>query len=47
METFLISECPGNGVQAILILQSKCENMTFADQSRYNIMFHQVVHKVG
>ena len=43
----LIDECPGDGVQAIPILQSQCANMTFADQIIYNRMFQQVVHKGG
>ena len=43
----LIDEFPGNGVQDISILQSQCENTTFAEQIRYNRMFQQVVHKGG
>ena len=39
--------CPVDGVQTISILQSKCENMTFSDQSRYNTILQQVVPKVG
>ena len=43
----IIDECPGYEVQAISIFQSQCANMTFADQSRYNIMLQQVMHKGG
>ena len=43
----LIYECTGYGVQDISILKHQCENMTFTDQSRYNIMFQKVVHKEG
>ena len=43
----LIDECPGYGVQAISRFQPQYENMTFDEQIRYNIMFHQVVHKGG
>ena len=28
-------------------LQSHCANMTFADKSRYDRIFHQVTHKGG
>ena len=31
----------------ITIFQLKCENMNFADKSRYNGMFQKVVHKGG
>ena len=40
-------ECPGNGVQTISRFQYLCANMKSFDQSRYNIMFQQVVHKGG
>ena len=43
----LIYDCPGDGVQTISIFQSQYENMKFAAQSRYNIMFQQVVQKGG
>ena len=43
----LIDKFPGDIVQDILRFQSQCANMTFADQIRYNIMFHQVLHKGG
>ena len=44
----IIDECPVDKVQAISIFQYKCTNMTFADQSIYNIMFQKVVvHKGG
>ena len=43
----LTDGCIGDGVQAILILQSQYTNMTFYYQSRYNGMFQQVVHKGG
>ena len=39
----LIDERPGDGVQAISILQSQCENMNFSDKRRYNRIFQQVV----
>ena len=42
-----IDKYPRYGVQAISRFQYQCENMTFADQSRYNRIFQQVVHKVG
>ena len=41
----LIDEYPGDGVQAISRLQSQCANMKFSDQSRYNRLFNQVIHK--
>ena len=40
-----IDEYPGYGVQAITIFQSQCENMTSADQRRYNRLFQKVIHK--
>ena len=43
----LIYEYPGDGLQAIKILQSQCANMTFSDKSKYNRPFKQVVHKLG
>ena len=43
----LIYEYIGDGVQAISRMQSQCANMNFSDQSRYNIMFCQVVQKGG
>ena len=43
----LVDECPGDLVQSISIVQPQCANMTFADQSRYNRMFQQLVHKGG
>ena len=43
----LIDECSGDGVKDISRFQSQCANMTFSDQSRYNRMFQQVVHKRG
>ena len=42
-----IYEYPGDGLQAIKILQSQCANMTFSDKSKYNRPFKQVVHKLG
>ena len=42
-----IDECQGDGVQAILIFQSQCANMTFDDQIRYNRLFQKVAHKRG
>ena len=41
----LLYKYPGDGVQAISRLQSQCENMTFSEQIRYNILFQQVIHK--
>ena len=43
----LLYECPGDGVQAISRFQSQCENMICSDQSIYNRMFKQLVHKGG
>ena len=43
----LIDECTGDVVQDISKLKPQCSNMTFADQSRYNILFYKVVHKGG
>ena len=37
--------CPGDGVQDISRLKYQYENNNFYDQSRYNKMFQQVVHK--
>ena len=43
----LIAEFPKDGIKCIEKLQSHCENMTFADKSRYDSTFQQVTHKVG
>ena len=43
----LIDECPGDGLQSISRLKYQCANMIFADQSRYNRLFHQVIQKGG
>ena len=43
----LIAEFPGDGIKCIEKLQSHCENMTFADKSRYDRIFQQVTHKRG
>ena len=43
----LISEFPRDGIKCIEKLQSHCENMTFADKSRYDKTFKQVTHKGG
>ena len=43
----LISELPGDGVKLIAKLQPHCGNMTFADKSRYDRIYHQVTQKVG
>ena len=43
----LISEFPKDGFKCIEKLQSRCENMTFADKSRYDRTFQQVTHKGG
>ena len=40
-----IYECTGDGVQDISRLQYQYTNTTFADQSKYNIIFYKVVHK--
>ena len=43
----LIAEFPENGKKCMEKLQSYCENMTFADKSRYDRIFQQVTHKGG
>ena len=43
----LIAEFPKYGVKCIEKLQSHCENMTFADKSRYYRTFQQVTQKGG
>ena len=43
----LIAEFPDDGIKCIEKLQSHCANMTFADKSRYDRIFHQVTHKGG
>ena len=43
----LIDEYPVDGVQAITTFHYQCSNMTFADKSRYNILFQRVIYKVG
>ena len=43
----LIAEFPKDGIKCIDKLQSHCENMTFADKSRYDRTFQQVTHKGG
>ena len=43
----LFDERPGDWVQDISRLQPQWKNMTFGDQSRYNIMFQKVFHKGG
>ena len=43
----LIAEFPDDGIKCIQELQSHCENMTFADKSRYDRTFQQVTHKGG
>ena len=43
----LIAEFPKDGVKCIEKLQSHCENMTFADKSRYDRTLQQVIHKGG
>ena len=42
-----IADFPMNGIKCIGKLQSHCENMTFADKSRYDRTFQQVTHKGG
>ena len=41
----IFDECTGDVVQAIIRLNSKCVNMTFSEQSRYNSLFQQVINK--
>ena len=43
----LIAEFPKDGVKCMKRLQLHCENMTFADKSRYDRTFQQVTHKGG
>ena len=43
----LIAEFPKDGIKCIKKLQSHCAKMTFADKSRYERTFQQVIHKVG
>ena len=43
----LIAESPKDGIKCIEKLQSHCENITFADKSRYDRNFQQVTHKGG
>ena len=43
----LIAEFPKYGIKCIEKLQSHCENMTYADKSRYYRTFQQVTHKGG
>ena len=42
-----IAESLGDGINCTEKLQSHCENMTFADKSRYDRTFQQVTHKGG
>ena len=42
-----LAEFPKDGIKCIEKLQSHCENMTFADKSRYDRTFQQVTHKGG
>ena len=43
----LIDNYPWDGLHAITILQSQCENMTFSEKSRPNRLFQQVVQIGG
>ena len=43
----LIAELPKDGIKCLEKLQSHCANMTFADKSRYDRTFQQVIHKGG
>ena len=43
----LIDEYPGNEIKSMSILKSKCLNITFSDQIRYNRLFQKVIHKLG
>ena len=41
----LIDKFPKDGIKCIEKLQSHCSNMIFADKSRYDRTFQQVIHK--
>ena len=43
----IIAEFPGYGIKCIEIFQIHCTNMNFADKSRCDIIFQQVVRKGG
>ena len=43
----LIAEFPKDGIKCIEKLQSHCANMIFADKSRYDRTFQQVIYKGG
>ena len=43
----LIDGFPEDVVQAISVFQTQCANMKFSDQTRYNRIFQQVMHKRG
>ena len=43
----LIAEFPDDGIKCIQKLQSHFANMTFADKSRFDMIFQQVTHNVG
>ena len=43
----LFNEFPEDGIKCMEKLQSHCENMTFADKSRYGRTFQQVTHNGG
>ena len=43
----LIAEFPIYGIKSIEKLQSYCENTTFSDKSRHDMIFQLVTHKGG
>ena len=43
----LIADFPAYGIKCIEKLQSHCAKITFADNIRYDRIFHQVTHKWG
>ena len=43
----LIAEFPKDGIKRLEKLQSYCANMAFADKSRYDRTFQQVIYKGG
>ena len=43
----LIYEYSGGVLQDLTRLQYQCADMTFYEKSRYNRLFHKVVHKGG
>ena len=43
----LIAELPKDGMKCIEKFQSHCEHITFAEKSRYDRNYQQVMHKGG